>query len=151
MASSARQRTSRKVTHRGITAAEWDVWSDTTGQGTPNESDWSVAGQTSQCSEASEKVSVTVIYNRTLMRTGTHRGLPLRPLVVILLGVCLAATDSSRTSAQQSEQQQPFPRSAWAAIAHGRLTEAESLARARAAEDPEAAAVIGHLAARSGK
>src|ERR671912_1266021 len=75
----------------------------------------------------------------------------VRPMVVMLLGVCLAATDSSRTSAQQSEQQHPFPRSAWAAIAHGRLTEAESLARARAAEDPEAAAVIGHLAARSGK
>jgi tetratricopeptide (TPR) repeat protein len=85
------------------------------------------------------------------MGTGTHRGLPLRPLVVILLGVCLAATDSSRTSAQQSEQQQPFPRSAWAAIAHGRLSEAESLAKARPAQDPEAAAVLGHLTARTGK
>src|SRR5690349_18236129 len=75
----------------------------------------------------------------------------IRPIVVILLGVCLAATDSSRTSAQQSEQQQPFPRSAWAAIAHGRLSEAESLAKARPAQDPEAAAVLGHLTARTGK
>lgn len=92
-----------------------------------------------------------MIYNRTLMGTGTYRGLPLRPLVVILLGVCLAATDGSRTSAQQSEQQIPFPRSAWTAIAHGNVDNAESMARARAAEDPEAAAVIGHLAAREGQ
>ena len=92
-----------------------------------------------------------MIYNRLLMRTGTHRGLPLRPLVVILLGVCLATTDGSRTSAQQSEQQLPFPRSAWAAIAHGALADAESLARTRSAEDPEAAAVLGHLAVRKGQ
>ncbi len=90
-----------------------------------------------------------MIYNRTLMGTGTHRGLPLRPLAVILLGVCLALTDGSRTSAQ-SEQPQPFPRSAWAAVAHGSLNEAESLARARPADDPEAAAVLGHLAVRKG-
>lgn len=93
-----------------------------------------------------------MIYNRTLMRTGTHRGLPLRirPLVVILLGVCLAATDWSRPSAHQSEPP-PFPRSAWTAIAQGRITEAESLARARPSDDAEAAAVLGHLAVRKGQ
>ena len=75
----------------------------------------------------------------------------VRPIVVIFLAVCLAATDSSRTSAQQSEQQQPFPRGAWAAIAHGTIDEAESLAKPRAAEDPEAAAVLGYLAIRRGQ
>ena len=90
-------------------------------------------------------------YNRILMGTGTLGGLPIRPLVVILLGVCLAVTDSSRTSAQQSEQQGPFPRSAWTAIAHGKVTEAESLARAQGPENPEAAAVIGYLAVRKGE
>ena len=93
-----------------------------------------------------------MIYNRTLMRTGTHDGLPLRirPLVVLLLGVCLAATDWSRPSAQQS-QPQPFPRSAWTAIAHGKLADADALARAQAADDAEAAAVLGHLAVRRGQ
>lgn len=74
----------------------------------------------------------------------------MRPLVVVLLGVCLAATDGSRTSAQQSERQS-FPQSAWTAIARGKPTEAESLARAQPPGDPDAAAVAGYLAARKGR
>jgi tetratricopeptide (TPR) repeat protein len=74
----------------------------------------------------------------------------MRPLVVVLLGLCLAATDWSRPAAQQSEPQ-PFPRSAWTAIAHGRITEATALARAQPPGDPDAAAVLGHLAARTGR
>src|SRR5687767_5141374 len=74
----------------------------------------------------------------------------MRPLVVVLLGVCLAATDSSRTSAQQAERQ-PFPRGAWAAIAHGKAAEAEALARAQPAGDGDAAAILGHLAIRKGR
>lgn len=86
------------------------------------------------------------------MRTGTQRRLPMRirPLVVILLGLCLAATDWSRPSAQQSEPQS-FPRSAWTAIAHGRIAEAEALARASSADASEGAAVLGHLAVRQGQ
>ena len=75
---------------------------------------------------------------------------PLRPLVVVLLGVCLAATDFPGTAAQQSERQ-PFPRSAWTAIGHGKLADAESLARAQPAGDPDAAAVLAHLAVRKGQ
>jgi cellulose synthase operon protein C len=78
------------------------------------------------------------------------RRVPLRPLVVVLLGVCLAATDFPGTAAQQSDRQ-PFPRAAWTAIGHGKLAEAEALARAQPAGDPEAAAVLGHLAIRKGQ
>ena len=73
----------------------------------------------------------------------------VRPLVVILLGVCLAITESSGTSAQQADAR-PFPANAWAAIAHGKLTDAEGLARSQAS-DPEAAAILGHLAIRKGQ
>jgi len=68
-------------------------------------------------------------------------------MVVILLAVCLAATDFSRPSAQQREQ--PFPASAWTAIAHGRASDAEALARAHG-DHPDAAAILGHLAIRRG-
>ena len=84
--------------------------------------------------------------------THTHRRLPvrMRPLVVVLLAVCLGATGSSRPFAQQSGPPQPFPASAWAQIAHGQLAAAEAEARERPAGDPEAAAILGHLAARKG-
>jgi tetratricopeptide (TPR) repeat protein len=74
----------------------------------------------------------------------------VRPAAVVLLGVCLALTDFSRTSAQQQADARPFPASAWAAIAHGRLADAEALARSQSA-DPEAAAILGHLAIRKGR
>ena len=81
--------------------------------------------------------------------TRTHRRLPvrMRPLVVILLAVCLATTDFS--SAQQSEPG-PFPAGAWTAIAHGRLGDAETQAKAQPAGDADAAAVLAHLAVRKG-
>ncbi|MEO5896747.1 MAG: tetratricopeptide repeat protein [Vicinamibacterales bacterium] len=86
--------------------------------------------------------------------TRAHRRLPvrMRPLVVILLAVCLGGHESSRPSAQQaSAVVLPFPVSAWTAIAHGKLADAEQQARSRPAGDPEAAAVLGHLAIRKGQ
>jgi tetratricopeptide (TPR) repeat protein len=82
--------------------------------------------------------------------TRTHRRLPvrMRPLVVILLAVCLAATDFS--SAQQAPSG-PFPGSAWTALAQGRVADAESLARTQPAGDPDGAAILAHLAARKGQ
>lgn len=82
-------------------------------------------------------------------RLPTGLPVPIRPLVVVLLAVCLAATDFSRTSAQS--ERQPFPHSAWTAIAHGQIDVAESLARAQPAGDAEAAAVLGHLLIRKGQ
>jgi tetratricopeptide (TPR) repeat protein len=72
----------------------------------------------------------------------------VRPLVVILLAVCLATTDFSRPSAQQVDAR-PFPANAWAAIAHGKLADADALARAQPG-DPEAAGILGYLAIRKG-
>jgi tetratricopeptide (TPR) repeat protein len=46
---------------------------------------------------------------------------------------------------------QPFPASAWRAIAHGKPAEAEALARARPAGEPAAAAVLGHLEIEKGR
>ena len=96
-----------------------------------------------------------MFYNRTrfMQGTRTHRRFTvrMRPLVVILLAVCLCATESSRPSAQQPGAAQSFPASAWAAIAHGKLTDAEAQARARPAGDVDAAAVLGHLAIRKGQ
>ena len=92
-------------------------------------------------------------YNRPSFMPGTHTHLlavRIRPLVVVLLAVCLGASGSSRPFAQQSAASAPFPASAWTAIAHGRLADAESQARTRPADDPDAAAVLGHLAARKG-
>jgi len=85
--------------------------------------------------------------------THTRRGLPLRirPLVVMLLAVCLGASESSRPLAQQATPSQPFPISAWTAIARGQLEDAESQAKARPGDDPEAAAILAHLAIRKGQ
>ena len=82
-----------------------------------------------------------------------HRLFPvrMRPLVVILLAVCLGATGTSRSSAQQSATPAAFPAGAWAAIAHGKLADAEAQARAREAGDADAAAILGHLAIRKGE
>jgi tetratricopeptide (TPR) repeat protein len=76
----------------------------------------------------------------------------MRPLVVILLAVCLGAHESSRPSAQQAAAVAlPFPSSAWTAIAHGKLADAEQQARSRPDGDAEAAAILGHLAIRNGQ
>ena len=73
---------------------------------------------------------------------------PMRPLVVVLLGVCL---QGSAVPGFQAAQAQTFPRSAWTAIAHGKLTEAESAARAQPSGDVDAIAILGHLAIRKGQ
>ncbi len=74
----------------------------------------------------------------------------MRPLVVILLYVCAAAA-MSPPSARQATPSEPFPRSAWTAIAHGRASDAEALARAQPAGDPAAAAVLAHVLIRHGR
>jgi cellulose synthase operon protein C len=88
-----------------------------------------------------------------MRRSGSRRSLPvsMRPLVVILLYVCAAAAMSPPPFARQPATTEPFPRSAWTAIAHGRSADAEALARARPANDPAAVAVLAHLAIRKGK
>ncbi|MEO6213380.1 MAG: tetratricopeptide repeat protein [Vicinamibacterales bacterium] len=77
----------------------------------------------------------------------------MRPLAVILLAVCLGASGSSRSSAAQTAASSPppFPASAWGAIAHGKLDDAAAQARSRAPGDVEAAAILGHLAIRTGQ
>ena len=83
---------------------------------------------------------------------GTHprRRFPvsLRPLAVVLLLVCL---QGSGVPGFQASPVQSFPRSAWTAIAHGQLTEAEAAARAQPSGDADAAAILGHLAIRKGQ
>ncbi|HXG55261.1 MAG TPA: tetratricopeptide repeat protein [Vicinamibacterales bacterium] len=86
--------------------------------------------------------------------TRTHRRLTvrMRPLVVILVSSFVCAFGSSRPSAQQFvPASRPFPASAWAAIAHGKPADAEREARSRPVTDPDAAAVLGHLAIRKGQ
>jgi cellulose synthase operon protein C len=78
-------------------------------------------------------------------------GRPLKTLVIILLAVCLGASESSRPSAQQAAPTPSFPASAWTAIAHGKLADAEALAKAQPATDAEAVAILAHLAARKGQ
>ena len=75
----------------------------------------------------------------------------MRPLVVILLLVC-APTASSSISPQVAPQaNESFLMSAERAIAHGRIDEAEALARARPAGDSDAAAILARLAIRHGQ
>ena len=52
--------------------------------------------------------------------------------------------------AQGAQANEPFPRAARRALAHGRATEAEALAKARPANDPAAAAVLARLAIHRG-
>ena len=70
-------------------------------------------------------------------------------LIVIAAGVCGAAL--SLSAARQGAAPRAFPASAWAAIAHGKIDDAEALARARPAGDPDAAGILGYLAARRGR
>ncbi len=92
-----------------------------------------------------------MFYNRINLILGTRaRRLPvsMRPLVVVLLAVCL---QGSAVPGLQGSAAQSFPRNAWTAIAHGKLTEAETAARAQPAGDADAAAILGHLAIRKGQ
>jgi tetratricopeptide (TPR) repeat protein len=74
----------------------------------------------------------------------------MRPLAAILLFVCAAAAMSPPPAARQTSPSEPFPRSAWSALAHGRVAEAEALAREQPAGDPSAAAVLAQLLIRRG-
>lgn len=67
-----------------------------------------------------------------------------------LLCVLTAVTLPSHGQ-QSAAPPQPFPDSAWRAIAHGKPDEAAAIARAQAAGDPAAAAVLGHLEIEKGR
>jgi tetratricopeptide (TPR) repeat protein len=77
----------------------------------------------------------------------------IRPLAAVLLCVCAATTASSSFGAAQGAAQpaDSFAVRARRAIAHGRLPEAEALARSQPASSPDAAAVLGQLLVRAGK
>src|SRR3954466_11525131 len=76
----------------------------------------------------------------------------LRPAVVLFLSLCVWTAVTARSHGQQSSGPAlPFPASAWRAIAHGKQAEAESLARARPADDPGAVAILAHLAVEKGR
>ena len=76
----------------------------------------------------------------------------LRPAVVLFVCLCVWTTVTPPSHGQQpAAAALAFPASAWRAIAHGKPAEAESLARARAADDPAALAVLAHLAVDKGR
>src|SRR4051812_46813249 len=81
------------------------------------------------------------------------RSLSMRPAVVLALSLSVwtAVTLPSHGQQQKTSPAQPFPASAWAAIAHGKPAEASALARSRPAEDPAAIAVLAHIAVDKGR
>ena len=80
------------------------------------------------------------------------RHLPVRPLVALLLSLCVWTVFTAPSHGQQTTATTPgFPASAWAALAHGRPAEAETLARARPADDPAAVAVLAHITVERGR
>jgi cellulose synthase operon protein C len=80
------------------------------------------------------------------------RHLPVRPLVALFLSLCVWTVFTAPSHGQQtSATTLAFPASAWAALAHGNPAEAESLARARPADDPAAVAVLAHIAIEHGR
>jgi cellulose synthase operon protein C len=91
-----------------------------------------------------------------MRRFRSHRRGPVsrRPLVVIILSVCFGLAGSAvRPSPLYSQPtaQADFARTAAAAIAHGKRSEAEQLATARGPADPAAAVVLAQLATERGK
>jgi tetratricopeptide (TPR) repeat protein len=78
--------------------------------------------------------------------------LAIRPLAAILLCVCAATmASSSFGTAQDSQSSDPFFVRARRAIAHGRLGEAEALAKAQPAGSPDAAAILARALIHRGK
>ncbi len=76
----------------------------------------------------------------------------LRPAAALFLFLCVWTAVTERSHGQQSAGPAlPFPASAWRAIAHGKPAEAESLARARPADDPAAVAILAHLTLDKGR
>ena len=79
------------------------------------------------------------------------RHLPVRPLVALLLSLCVWTVFTAPSHGQQTTATTlTFPASAWAALAHGKPAEAETLARARPADDPAAVAVLAHITVERG-
>ena len=76
----------------------------------------------------------------------------LRPAVVLFFSLCVWTAVTPPSHGQQpAAAALAFPVSAWRAIAHGKPAEAESLARARPADDPAAIAVLAHLTIDKGR
>jgi tetratricopeptide (TPR) repeat protein len=80
------------------------------------------------------------------------RHFPMRPAVVLFLSLCAGTAVTVPSHGQQgSATTQPFPASAWRALAHGKRADAERLARARPADDLAAIAILAHLAVDKGQ
>jgi tetratricopeptide (TPR) repeat protein len=79
------------------------------------------------------------------------RRFPVRPTVALILCLCVWTAVSVRSHGQGATSAQAFPASAWRAIAHGKPGDAETLARARPADDPAAVAVLAHLVIDKGR
>jgi tetratricopeptide (TPR) repeat protein len=98
-----------------------------------------------------------VAYNRTIvlaLKAGLTRAPASTRLIVAAAVLFCAVTGSSSfgvAHGSAAEQDLPFPRAARRAIAHGQLDEAEALARARPAGDPEGAAVLARVARMRGQ
>ena len=76
----------------------------------------------------------------------------MRPALVLFLSLCAGTAVTVPSHGQQaSAAAQPFPASAWRALAHGKRVEAETLARARPADDLAAIAILAHLAIDKGR
>ncbi len=73
-----------------------------------------------------------------------------RRVALVALSLAAIVQSSSVRGAQGAQANEPFPRAARRALAHGRATEAEALAKARPANDPAGAAVLGRLAINRG-
>jgi tetratricopeptide (TPR) repeat protein len=73
-----------------------------------------------------------------------------RVAIVVLLLTAVMQRSSSVNGAQSAPANEPFPRAARRALAHGRPADAEALAKARPANDPAAAAVLARLAIARG-
>ena len=90
-----------------------------------------------------------------MRRTLAHwrRAVSMRPLVVILLYMCAWASFPPAYADQNPAptEAQTFLKAARVAIAHGKIAEAEALARKRPGQDSLAAAVLAQLAIRKGK
>jgi len=74
----------------------------------------------------------------------------VRPTVALILCLCVWTALAGPSHGQQASAPQAFPASAWRAIAHGKPADAETLARARPADDPAAIAVLAHIAIGKG-
>ena len=87
-----------------------------------------------------------------MTHSSAHKPLVFFVRRLALLAVSLTAVmqSSSVNGAQNAPANEPFPRAARRAIAHGHATEAEALAKARPANDPAAVAVLGRLAIARG-